>query len=266
MKYKSVFLIWASLTSVAQAQTPLTIFGNGAPQTPLVADPNAVTLGVKFFSTVAGTISGISFYRDHKNSSGYTVKLFTNGGSLLASARVAKDTCVIPCWESVNFALPISVSNNTTYIAAYYTSNGEYADDSYGLTNGAGSGPLYAQATGGSLGGNGVYTYSTGFPNQTWENSNYWVDVLFTATAPTLMFSVNPTAPQVASSSPVGTVVATLLATWSDGSTFTGTYGFSPPYNDDGGAFAISGNSLIVAQDLSSDVNTTQNVTVSATQ
>ncbi|MGZ4977041.1 MAG: DUF4082 domain-containing protein [Methylobacter sp.] len=31
-------------------------------------------------------------------------------------------------------------------------------------------------------GGNGVYVYGTGsaFPNQTWNASNYWVDVVFT--------------------------------------------------------------------------------------
>ena len=36
----------------------------------------------------------------------------------------------------------------------------------------------------GVSGGNGVYLYSSslGFPNQTWNSSNYWVDVVFSTT------------------------------------------------------------------------------------
>jgi len=36
----------------------------------------------------------------------------------------------------------------------------------------------------GVSGGNGVYAYSAtpAFPNQTWEDANYWVDVVFTPT------------------------------------------------------------------------------------
>jgi hypothetical protein len=54
-------------------------------------------------------------------------------------------------------------------------SNGE-VQRSGGLTNGASNGPLIAPASS-QVGGNGVYTYSTGFPNQTWQDSNYYVDV-----------------------------------------------------------------------------------------
>jgi hypothetical protein len=41
--------------------------------------------------------------------------------------------------------------------------------------------PLHALSAGAS-GGNGVYAYGTGssFPAQTWNGSNYWVDVVFT--------------------------------------------------------------------------------------
>ena len=182
--YKFLFLVLALLTlgHSAAAQSPLTMFGNVTPQNPVIAD-SAVTLGVKFYSTQAGTIAGIRFYRGHSNSNGYTVKLFSASGSLLASAATSKDTCAVPCWEQVNFASPISIAANTTYVAAYYTSNGDYADDEYtngGLTNGASNGPLIAPASS-QVGGNGVYTYSTGLPNQTWHDSNYYVERLIHA-------------------------------------------------------------------------------------
>lgn len=256
------------LSISAMAQTPLTIFGNALPHNPVNPD-SAVTLGVKFYSTQPGTIAGIRFYRGHSNRNGYTVKLFSSAGSLIASAK-GGDSCTVPCWEQINFAAPISIAANTTYVAAYYDSNGYYADDTGtngGLTNGASNGPLVAPASGAG-GGNGVYTYSTGFPSQTWQDSNYYVDVAFTASAPSLLLSFSPAAPSVASNAPVGTVVATVTASWSDGSPFTGTLGFAQPFSNDAGTFSLSGNSLVVASatNLAADGGTTQSVTVVATQ
>ena len=63
--------------------------------------------------------------------------------------------------------------------------------------------------------------------------------------------------------------MATITAAWSDGSPFTGTLGFAAPYSNDQGTFAISGNNLIVnpsGPGVSADANTTQNVTIVATQ
>src|SRR5438105_43543 len=168
---------------VSGAQT-VTLFGNALPSTPVDSDTAAVTLGVKFWTSQPGTIAGIRFYRGYKaSSSGYTVKLFSASGTLLASERTGKDTCSVPCWEQVNFASPISIAANTTYVAAYYTGNGRYAENQYGLANGITSGPLVAPASA-QVGGNGVYTYTTGFPMQVWNASNYYVDVSFTPSAP----------------------------------------------------------------------------------
>jgi hypothetical protein len=275
MKVKiALFLFVLSLSPLMSAteafSQTVSIFGNSVPQNAVDPDTNAVTLGLKFWSTQAGTVAGIRFYRGRTNSNGYTVKLFTAGGSLLASARASTDTCAVPCWEQVNFASPLSLAANTTYIAAYYTSNGRYAGDNYGLTNGKTTGPLTAPASS-AVGGNGVYTYSTGFPNQTYQNSNYYVDVAFTATTPTpyLTLSFNPPKPSISATAPAGTVVATISAAWSDGGPFTGNLSFGAPYSNDQGRFAISGNNLIISSSgpgVSADGGTTQNVTVQAIQ
>ena len=77
-------------------------------------------------------------------------------------------------WEQVDFSQPVAIQAGTTYIASYFTPNGNYADD---LTFFAGgsftNGPLTAIK--------GVYAYGeeSAFPTQTYSNSNYYVDVVF---------------------------------------------------------------------------------------
>ena len=240
-------------------------------QTRVAPDAGAVTLGIIFRSTQPGKVSGIRFFRGATSRDGYAVKLFAGNGSLLAAAKTWKDTCVVPCWEEVDFASPVPLAADTTYVAAYYTSSGRYAVDMYGLSNGHSAGPLTVPASD-VVGGNGVYTYSTAFPNQTWDNSNYYVDVVFTSTAPTtphLTLSFNPPSPNILPNSPGGTVVTTITPTWSDGTPFTGTLDFGPPYYNDGGTFAISGNKLIInpaGSGVSASGGKELNVTIRATQ
>jgi hypothetical protein len=76
------------------------------------------------------------------------------------------------------------VAANTTYVVSYFAPNGHYAADDTFFTTGVDSVPLHALANGVD-GGNGVYRYGStgGFPNSTWQSSNYWVDVVFNQTA-----------------------------------------------------------------------------------
>jgi hypothetical protein len=279
-----VAMLVCSLVEVAPAQTQfaqqgpklvgtraITIFDYATPKTPVAPDTGAVTLGVKFLSAQPGKVSGIRFYRGATNRHGYVVKLFTASGRLLAEAKTWKDTCVVPCWEQVNFASPVALATNKTYVAAYYASNGRYAADKFGLKDAHSAGPLTAPA-GSAIGGNGVYTYSTEFPTETWVNTNYYVDIAFAPTAsapPHLTLKFDPPNPSIARTAPRGTVVSTIVAAWSDGTPFKGTLGFGPPYSNDAGTFAISGNKLIInpaGPGVSALDGTIQSVTITATQ
>jgi len=65
---------------------------------------------------------------------------------------------------------------------SYYAPVGRYSgDNAYFAANGVDNGPLHALRDG-QDGLNGVYRYGTGggFPNGSWQSSNYWVDVVFT--------------------------------------------------------------------------------------
>jgi hypothetical protein len=87
---------------------------------------------------------------------------------------------------------------------------------------------------------------------------------------PTLSLAFNPAMPSIPQNLSPGSLVATAVASWSNGAAFTGTYAFGSPNQNDGGQFAINATTGAVTVGSSglpaSDANTTQNITVVATQ
>src|SRR5207253_401961 len=104
--------------------------------------------------------------------------LWSSGGALMGSATAIGETG--SGWQSVNFATPVPIVANTTYIASYHSNTGGYAVDPNYFTAGVNNGALHAPSSG-SSGGNGVYAYgaNTTFPNGSYNASNYWVDIIF---------------------------------------------------------------------------------------
>jgi len=142
---------------------------------------SAVELGVKFKSDVAGSITGIRFYKAAANTGTHVGNLWTSSGTQLATATFSGET--VSGWQQVLFSNPVLIATNTIYVASYHCTVGHYSeDDSYFAASGVDNPPLHALANGVS-GPNGVYSYgaSSVFPNQTWSAANYWVDVVFQA-------------------------------------------------------------------------------------
>jgi PKD repeat protein len=197
----STYNLWSPTTVPVNANDP---------------DTGAVEVGVQFKSDVAGTISGIRFYKGTGNTGTHVGQLFTSTGTLLASATFTNETAT--GWQQVNFSTPVSISANTTYVAAYHANKGHYADDqNYFALSALNNGPLHAT--------NGVYNYGpTGsFPNQTWNFSNYWVDVVFNTTTTT-------STPPVANAGPAKTTNEGSAVTLS-GSETGGTGPFTYSWN-----------------------------------
>jgi hypothetical protein len=173
--------------------------------TPAVAsenDPNAVEVGVKFTSDVAGYISGILFYKGPSNTGTHVGHLWTDSGTLLATATFTNETA--SGWQEVDFATPVAIAANTTYVASYFAPAGGYAvDDNYFANSGYDNAPLHAPANGAD-GGNGVYVYgSDTFPTESYQSSNYWVDVDFEAsTSPPVVTEASTSPPVVTAFSP----------------------------------------------------------------
>ena len=179
---------------------------------------SAVELGVKFRSDVSGEIRGIRFYKAAANTGTHIGNLWSSTGSLLATGTFSNETA--SGWQQLTFATPVAITANTVYVASYHASAGHYSiNTNYFTSSGIDNAPLHALANGVS-GGNGVYRYgaSSAFPDQSWNSSNYWVDVVFEpALPPTLdSIAVTPAIPNIATGA---TQQFTATGTYSDGST-----------------------------------------------
>jgi hypothetical protein len=165
--------------TIAATPTNLTIWpSTSAPALVDSGPDSAVELGVKFKSDNNGAISGIRFYKASTNTGTHVGNLWSSTGTLLKSAPFINETA--SGWQLVNFVPPVSITANTVYVASYHTNAGHYSDDqNYFTSKGMDSPPLHALAN--SVSTNGVYAYgaTSAFPNQTWNASNYWVDVVF---------------------------------------------------------------------------------------
>lgn len=148
-----------------------TVWGATVPTTPADADPNQVTLGAKFQTTKPGVVKGVRFYKGTGNGGTHTGKLWTAGGTLLASVTFSGETA--SGWQRADFATPVTIQANTTYVVGYVARQGHYsAGTNLSATNPRVSGDLKETQ--------GVYVYSTtGFPTLNYQNSHYYADVVF---------------------------------------------------------------------------------------
>ena len=189
-------------------------------------DPGAVEVGVKFRSDEPGFITGLRFYKTSGNTGTHIGHLWTTDGTQLAEATFSGETA--SGWQQVSLGSPVAIDANTTYIASYHAPAGHYAATSgYFASGGFDSAPLHALGEGVD-GSNGVYRYgpSGSFPTDTFQSSNYWVDVVYENTV-----GPDTTPPTITARSPVdgSTAVSTganVTATFSepmDPTTINGT-------------------------------------------
>ena len=136
------------------------------------------TLGFKFRSDVAGAITGIRFYKGAGNNGTHIGLLYSSNGAVLAQATFTGETA--SGWQSVNFASPVQIAANTTYVAAFFSTSGFALSVDYFTSAGVDKAPLHALRSGvDGLNAVAVYGSSPSFPTPSFRDSNYWVDVIF---------------------------------------------------------------------------------------
>jgi len=192
---------WTFVTAIDA--TVYTLFANDTvPSTVAQNDPSAVELGVKFAASEAGKVVGIRFYQGPGNTGPHQVTLWDANGTKL-------DTVTLPAsldtgWRTAYFVTPVPVTAGTNYVASYYTPSGMYALDGGYFADPKARGPLSAPG-----GNNGLYAYgSGGFPTQSYNSANYWVDPMFVAATTTTPPTTSPTtsAPATTPATPAPTV------------------------------------------------------------
>jgi hypothetical protein len=158
------------------------IFEFGTPGTVDANDGSAVNLGVKFTSDTGGTVTAIRFYKAAANTGTHVGSLWSSTGTLLAQVTFTGESA--SGWQRATLSTPVAITAGTTYVASYFAPNGHYSVTGAAFsTVGADNPPLHSFANG--LSANGVYAYgaTSAFPVNSFNATNYWVDVLFDAGA-----------------------------------------------------------------------------------
>jgi hypothetical protein len=198
--------------SVVPASTSTSIFTTQSPAGTTENDGLALELGVKFRTSTAGFITGVRFYKTTGNSGTHTGELYSSAGVRLAQAVFTSETA--SGWQQVLFSSPVAVTAGTTYVAAYFTSAGNYISTSNYFTTAVVNGPITALADG-TDGSNGLFLYTTAaaFPSSSYQKTNYWVDAIFSSTP----------APPVANAGSGQTITLPVSTVTLSGSASTGT-------------------------------------------
>ena len=170
----------AGISVVAAAHDcPCSIWSSSTtPGTIDSGDTNSGEFGVRFTAEFDGFITGIRFYKASTNTGTHIGHLWSNTGTLLASATFTGESPT--GWQQVNFSNPVPVTANTVYVASFFSSTGRYSVDPGYFSSGVDNSPLHVPADGAS-GANGVFSYGVSpvFPTSTFAAGNYWADVVY---------------------------------------------------------------------------------------
>jgi hypothetical protein len=162
----------ATVTVSTSQNVPQSIFTT---QTPATSTTDGVDyeLGTRFTSTSAGQITAIRFYKAANESGTHTGRIWSASGQQLASVVFTGESA--SGWQQQTLATPLAITANTEYMVTVNTGNGYYATTDGGLGSQITSGDLKTV-----VGSNGRYGPVGSYPTDSWVNSNYFRDVVFT--------------------------------------------------------------------------------------
>jgi len=220
---------WSFTTGTNLAPCPCTLFKTKVPATADAGDASDVELGTKFSVAANATVTGVRFYKSFANTGTHTGSVWTTSGQRIATGTFTNESAT--GWQTLTFSSPVQIQAGQTYVASYRTTTGHYSvDTGFFAAMGAGRGVLTAPTSPAS-GGNGVYVYGGGFPTNTFNANNYWVDVTVDTQG------ADTTAPTVTSTSPTNNATGV--------STGTGvTANFSEPVNPSSLTFTLTQNGV----------------------
>ncbi|WP_404435877.1 DUF4082 domain-containing protein [Microbacterium aerolatum] len=162
---------WSFTTAEAPPIVDVTnIFGDATPQNSAWNDPDGVQVATRFSVDVAGSATGIRFYKGAANTGDHTGYLWDAEGVKLAEVQFADETA--DGWQTAALSTPLDLLPGVEYRVGLYGTTGRYAVDLQTLAAETVVGHFTIPASGSS------WIYSREFPSNLSTN-NYWVDVLF---------------------------------------------------------------------------------------
>ncbi len=187
--------------SVAITSPTQTILGNA---TPTVADggpdPQYLQLGMQFEVTQPMYATGVRFYKSTLNTGTHVGKLWSvYGGNDFELSAVTFTNETGNGWQSANFPAPVELVPGQSYIIAYSTTAGHYAADAHFNWSPYDTlSPLRTSNTINATHG-GFSGSPDAAPTNSYQDSNYWVDVIATTslaiTSPFNLTTSSPTTP-----------------------------------------------------------------------
>jgi hypothetical protein len=142
---------------------------------PLIRDPDtqAVELGLRVRFDRDGFVTGARIRRHQSSSASFT--FWAADGTPLAHYPYGAAMS-----GQITFPSPVPVTAGTQYVVSYYAPNGGYPSSENYFTGTVTRSPFIAPHDG--ITGAGVYHYGDGggFPSDTWHDSNYWIEPIFT--------------------------------------------------------------------------------------
>ena len=162
-----------------RVNTGQTLFTNQVPSNPNATDGVSYELGMKFQSSSPGTINAIRYWKAPSDTGTHVGNIWSSAGTLLASATFTNETA--SGWQEQALSTPLSINANTTYVVSVNISS-HFPITTGGLANSVANGDLSSVADG----NNGVFSDPNQpgtFPTNSFQNSNYFRDVVFFAAA-----------------------------------------------------------------------------------
>jgi hypothetical protein len=149
------------------------LFTTQAPVQPNVTDGRPYELGMKFRLARAGQITAIRYWKASSDTGTHVGRIWSSTGQQLASVTFSGEST--SGWQVQALLAPLDVLGNTTYVVTVNIAS-RYAYTNAGLATQIVNGDISSV-----VGNNGVYGNSGSFPTNSFQNSNYFRDIVFVA-------------------------------------------------------------------------------------
>jgi hypothetical protein len=167
-------------TTAGQTGADQTLFGSLLPAVPAATgDTSSIELGTAFSVSVAGSATGIRFYKGAGNTGTHVGSLWTAAGERLAQVTFTNETAT--GWQTAPLSAPVALEPGQGYVVSYLAPNGNYPYTAAFFAEPWINGVLTAPGP-----RNGLYQYGSGgsVPTNSWNSTNYFVDILFAPASP----------------------------------------------------------------------------------